>query len=488
MKDQNRTYLSGDPYYCSQMIAEGLEKADHNNIERGLSEAYDLFVDYMLEDRHDYLMSLGRDLNAAYFPHRSKATGSFGTTVSYLGQIRALINLCDYVTQRLVPESLWQVVSRSKYTKPIMQALQKNGAMLATELCANASLPYPTQLQRTVQPLVDEGLIRREKFGKNVWYSLTSTGRLMTSRYFGIEDTNILDSVFPAVLSKLMTGWQNLNDFVDDIRVNLPIDALRPLIISILSSLHRFGIAEEEAGNWRIPSRLSRKKRELVDTSKYPELMSAARLIEKEYEQLRIGGVSDKNTVDEAKNILDEVSTKVMTSKTKPHTLRVKIILERAKCSALSGNWQTTFALVGEAEAAAQTHDIDACLLDTELRGIWSYMEVACLEPQFVKVNNYITRGDYYQIRDVLLIIYRLLDSSQRWNSGASLAIRLLRIALDMTRAFEESQPEYEQRIIGPSIRQRQQMDYEKEQIEACLERWQPLEKTEHRMLSVSSR
>jgi len=273
MKDQNGTYLTGDPHYCSQMIAEGLEKADHNNIERGLSEAYDLFVDYVLEDRHDYLMSLGRDLNAAYFPHRSKATEPFGKTASYLGQIRALINLCDYVTQRLVPESYWKVVSRSKYTKPIMQALQKNGTMLATELCDHAGLPFATQLQRTVQPLVDERLIRREKFGKNVWYSLTSTGRLMTSKYFGIEDTNILDSVFPVVLSKLMTGWQNLKDLTDDVSVNLPITTIRTLIVSILSALLKAGIAEEKDDNWRIPSRLSKEERELVDISKYPDLI-----------------------------------------------------------------------------------------------------------------------------------------------------------------------------------------------------------------------
>jgi len=283
-----------------------------------------------------------------------------------------------------------------------------------------------------------------------------------------------------------MTGWQNLDDLADDIRVNLPIAALKPIIISILSGLHRFGIAEEEDGNWRIPSRLSREKRELVDISKYPDLISAGRLIEKEYGQLRIGGVSDKNSIDKARNILDEMSTKVMTSKTEPHALQVRIILEKAKCSALGGDWQTTFTLVGEAEAAAQTHDIDAGLLDTELRSIWSYMEAACLEPQLVQVNNCITNRDYYQTRDVLLTIHQLLASSKRWNSGASLATKLLRISLDMIRAFEESQREYEQ-TIEESIRQ-QQADYEKELAKSSFGRWQPAGKIENRILSVRSR
>ncbi len=471
MKDQSRSYLTGDPYYCSQTIAEGLKKNDPNNIERGLNEANDLFVDYVLEDRHDYLVSLGRDLNAAYFPHRSKTTGPLEKTASYLGQIRALINLCDYVTQRSVPESLWQVVSRSKYAQPIMQALQKNGAMLATELCDHAGLPHATQLQRTVQPLVDEGLIRRDKFGKNVWYSLTSTGRLTTGKYFGIEGTNMIESVLLPILSKLKIGWQNLNDLADSIRTNLPITTLRPIIGSILSALHRIGIAEEEDGNWRIPSRMFRGKQELFDISKYSKLVSTARIIEKEYEQLRIGGVSDKNSLDKARKNLDEMSAKVMTSKAESHALQLKMILERAKCSALDRDWQTTFNLMGEAEAAAQTHDIDAGLLDTELRSIWSYMEVACLEPQLVQVNNHITRRDYYQIKNSLLTIQHLITSSRRWDSGAGLATKLLRIALGMARAFEESQREYEQ-MIDEISRQQQQVDYENKLTEECSNRW----------------
>ncbi|MBA7605948.1 hypothetical protein ES703_13084 [subsurface metagenome] len=487
MKDQNRTHWTGDPYYCSQVIAEGLEKGDPNNIERGLSVANDLFVDYVLEDRHDYLVSLGRDLNAAYFPHRSKATGLFGETASYLGQIRALINLCDYVTQRSVPESLWQVVSRSKYAKPIMQALQKNGAMLATELCAHAGLPHATQLQRTMQPLVDEGLIRREKFGKNVWYSLTSTGRLTTGKYFGIEDTNIIESVLPPILSKLMAGWQNLNDLADNIRANLPITTLRPLIGSVLSALHGIGIAEEQDGNWRIPSSLFRETPELVDISNYPELMNATHLIEKEYEKIRFDGVSDKKSIDKARSTLDVMSTKVMSSKTEPHALQVRIALERAKCSALDRDWQTAFALMKEAEAVAQTHDIDTGLLDAEFRNVWSYIEAACMEPQLIQVNNCIMRGDYYRIKDALLPIHHFLTSSQRWNSGASLATKLTRIALEMAGAFEESQREYEQ-IIEEGIRQRQQEEYEKDQAKACFRRWEPAEKIGYRMESARIR
>jgi hypothetical protein len=262
---------------------------------------------------------------------------------------------------------------------------------------------------------------------------------------------------------------------------------LRSLIVSILTGLHRFGIVEEENDNWRIPSRLPREKQDLVDISKYPKLVSATHIIEKEYEKLRLGGVSNKNSIDKARKILEEVSTEVMTDKTEPHALQVKIILERAKCSALDGDWQTAFTLMGKAEAAAQTHDIDAGLLHAELRSVWSYTEAACLDPELVQIDNCITQRDYSQIRDALLIVHRLLHLSQPWNSAAHFATKLLRIALDMTRALEESQREYEP-IIESSMTQRQQVDYEKEEAKSIIGQWQPAQEIENRMLSVKFR
>ena len=45
-----------------------------------------------------------------------------------------------------------------------------------------------------------EGLIKRERCGKNVWYSLTSSGRIMASKDFAKDDTSVLASVLAVAL------------------------------------------------------------------------------------------------------------------------------------------------------------------------------------------------------------------------------------------------------------------------------------------------
>jgi len=122
--------LSTSSFYCGQTIIRGLESNDVGSIQSGLSSAYDLFVHFILEDRRDDLLTLGRDLNAAYVPYREQASDTSTDIISYLGQIRALINLCDYISQRLVPDRIWQVVNQSKYAKPVLQTLLVNGGFL----------------------------------------------------------------------------------------------------------------------------------------------------------------------------------------------------------------------------------------------------------------------------------------------------------------------------------------------------------------------
>lgn len=487
MEDQNCTPPHRRSHGFSQMIAEGLEKREYNSIEHGLGAAYDLFVEYVLEDRHSYLMSLGRDLNAAYFPHRSEDSEPSGRILSYLGQVRALVNLCDHFTQRLLPEGLWEVVSRSKYTRPIMQAIQRNGAIPATELCAAADLPFPSQLQRTVQPLIDHGLIRREKFGRNVWYSLTSTGRLVTTKYFGMEDTNVLDSVLPAVLSRLTDGWQSFDALVDSIRCDLPVAKLKPLIASILSSLQRSCIAHQHSGSWRIAPGLLTETRELIDISRYPELMRANSLIEEGYGQLRTHGAFAGSCVDKARTILDSLSADEVTSEAEDHAFGFKVALEKAKCSALSGDWKTAFALIRDTESASQTCGVDAASLRWELGEVWKCIEVGCLDPLLGQISG-MTHRDYDAHTDVLLMIHRVLTCSQPWNPGAGIAIRLSCLSLDMAREFEELEREYQQITIEDSISEWQKEAYNREQTGACARRWQPLADTADTTLLVASR
>lgn len=434
-----------DSYYCARKIEEGLDKNSVEDIEKGLSLAYELFVNYVLEDRCQNLLTLGRDLNAAYFPYRSEVRAPDTLIISYQGQIRSLINLCDYVSQRLVPERAWQVVSKSKYAKPILQILMKNGAMLATELCAGSGLTHKTQLARTVLPLIDEGLVRQEKFGKNVWYSLTSTGRLMAAKHFRTEETSALESILPAVITRMGRGWQSLNDLIDNIRVNVPISTLRSLVISVLSALQEAGIVEEREGNWRIIPRLSMDGKRSMDISAHPDLMAAAAIIEKEYEQLKLSGMADKDHIAKARSILEKAESAVAASSTDQHAIHVRIALERGKCAALEGNWNAAIDLMREGETTARLQGIDTKILERELERVWSYVQQASVEPLVAYAKNYVARKDYDSAKDILLSIFNIYAQAGRPLTNVTLSKEILGVTIHLSKLAGDLKRELDQ-------------------------------------------
>lgn len=483
--DGKRDWLR-DSYHCSQAIAEGFERNKIEDIDRGLSRAYDLFVDYVLEDRHDDLLELGRDLNVVYFQYRPEVTELFTTTSSYLGQLRALINLCDYVTERLVPERLWHVVSRSKYAKPILQALLENGATLAKELSAYAGVRHESQLSRTVQPLVDEGLVRREKFGKNVWYSLTSIGRRMAGKHFGAEGIDTLEAIMPAVVAKLASGWQKLSDLVEGIRVNVPVSTLCTLIDLVLSTLHAAGIAEEREGNWRIPPSVPAESLGFEDVPAYPELMRVATLIEREYDQLRIGRVADKGRISEARNILESLEANITGSETKQHALQAKIALERAKCSALEGNWEAALGLADKAITVAQVQSIDTERLEREVMRVLSYVQTTCVGPQIELAKDLVAKKDYCNARNILLTIYSIYQHVERSNiRSTAIPCDVLELAIGMATAAVEFEEEFERRLDEAVVRAT--AAYGGGQRLADIERWKPVREAELGYLGTSS-
>ncbi|MBI4267572.1 MAG: hypothetical protein HY662_02175 [Chloroflexi bacterium] len=231
-----------DPYFSTRAIEEGLKSRDVKAIESGLSTAYDLFVNYALEGHQENLLALGRNLNSIYFPYRSEANDISAGISEYLGQLRALINLSEYIAHHLVPLRSLQVVGQSKHAKQVLQALLKNGSLRATDLAGLAQLPHKAQLVRTMQPLVDERLVRREKFGKNVWYSLTSAGKLIVTKHFGTSETGISDdAAMQALLSRAKNclqrpDYQALTDTLLRIRSVL-IPAQHPVVQSNLAAM-----------------------------------------------------------------------------------------------------------------------------------------------------------------------------------------------------------------------------------------------------------
>lgn len=431
-------------YDCGRMIADGIKGNNAERIELGLSRAIDLFVDYVLGDRRDSLLTLGRDLNNAYLPHRREVKDQFIKTISYLGQVRALVNLCDYITQRLIPEEAWRAVSQSKYAKSILQTLLKNGTLQASELCSSVGLPHRSQLLRTIRPLVDEGLVRREIFGKNVWYSLTSDGRLMSNRYFGALDTGTLESILVGIMTNLRSEWLSLQELIDGIAIDLHTTVQSSLVTAVLWALRRAKIVEEDGGRWRIVQIPPRQEQELVDISKFPELLRSVELIEKEYERLRTDGVIKQNHIDEAEKILINMYTEFAKKSIERPDILVRVIFEKAKCSALNGNYQSTFALMKEAETLAQAHDIESKWMESQIRMIWPYIQTTCIEPQLVLAKANVDNRRYYETRDTLLTIFGILAGSYGHKAQPDLPVEILQIAVDLATAADELQQEQE--------------------------------------------
>lgn len=435
-----------DAYACARKIEEGLGESSIDEIEQGLSLAYDLFVNYVLEDRCESLLALGRNLNAAYFPYRSQLKEPDILISSYHGQIRSLINLCDYISKLIVPQSAWLVVGKSKYAKSILQALLADGAMLATDLCERAGIIHKTQLSRTILPLMDEGLVRQERFGKNIWYSLTSTGKLMTAKHFGAEEARIIESVLPVVILELQGGWHTIGDLIDNLKLNIAIPTMRSLVLSIISALQEAGIVEERAGNWRIiPNQFGEVSKPSA-VSINPDLKSAAAIVAEAYKQFRVKGVVEQDRINEARNILHKLELSIIESIPDQHATNIRIAIERSKCAALEGNWTSAVQIMHETEVLVPLLEIDqsfhSAVLDRELETVWSYIQDVSIDSLVKSANGYIARRDYNSAKDIITEIYTIYSKARRPLADTNLLLNIIEVALQLSKAAGSLQRE----------------------------------------------
>lgn len=233
-------------------LKSGFKDHKMDDIEQGLNQAYKLFVENLLENKHDNLVILGRNLDDAYFPHRLKDISPTNKEISYLGQLRALVNLCDYVSRLRIPQQVWKNIRQSKYVEPILQALLTNGSLLAIELCKSIELPHPSQLSRLVRPLIKEGVIIVEDIGRYNWYSLTATGRLIASERAVSEILIEPNKIVNEIILQLKEGWKSKIDLTEQINVIMPISIRNSIVDVVLITLKEAGMAEEKDGRWRI--------------------------------------------------------------------------------------------------------------------------------------------------------------------------------------------------------------------------------------------
>jgi len=158
-------------------LEEGLETHDLGKIEKGLPLAYDLLVDAIIDRNREELVLLARDLNSVYLPHKNTTSGTF-IFQQYLGQLRALINLSDYLSNLLVPIEALRI-AREKKPKHILQILHKRGTSTLEDLRSQVTLTELVPVLHILGILMEANLVRCETFGADAWYSLTSTGRLV---------------------------------------------------------------------------------------------------------------------------------------------------------------------------------------------------------------------------------------------------------------------------------------------------------------------
>lgn len=237
-----------------KQIQNGFKSNNIVNIETGLLKSYEDFIKFILEDKRDDLINLGRDLSIIYSPIRMEDKSKKYKEITCLGEIKALINLCDYATQLKVPRQIWMKIGKSKYTGPIMRSLLNNGPMVATDLSTAIGLPHTSQLTKIVVPLLSEKVIYIEVLGKNTWYSLTATGRLMANKMFGADELQELNEVIPSIISKLRENWSSIDQLIELVDQSTSGISKYILVNILLLALKEAGVIEEKDNNWRINS------------------------------------------------------------------------------------------------------------------------------------------------------------------------------------------------------------------------------------------
>jgi len=405
-----------NPNACTILLEEGFSKEKVETIERGLVLAYEFLIDYLLDGNSDALSSLSRDLNAVYFPYRFYANEPANVKASYLGQVRSLINLSDYVSNRLVPDRLWQVVSQTKYGRTILQVLSKEGAVQAKELCSAVGIPHNSQLSRTASNLVDQAIIRRQQVGKNVWYSLSAIGKLMAARYCSMKETSAIESFIPTILTRLQRGRQDFYNLVECVDETIPLPSRQIILRQVLSALSAAGIVEEQDGSWGITSQIRGKSAgdiHLLDI-KHPLLDSAAGIIKLEYEQYSMFGIVSSAKLMEAKELLAKVEAEVSNGEDKQAGLIIRNMIETAKLYALNRNWREAINMMKQLMLVTRNQGVEMEVIQRELDIVWSYVETFSIRPLVWKAKQMVRRADFGGVASSLMLVNEICKEVSR--------------------------------------------------------------------------
>jgi predicted transcriptional regulator len=241
---------------CQEIIQNGFKNTNNLQIDMGLGIVYDCLVDYILNNKFTPLIKLARILNEVIVTNKKKKANDSFNSSYYLGEIKALLTVSDYISQLTIPEEIVQSINNSKYNKRILRVLFNGDSMPASDLCTHIGLPHRSQLHRLTTTLVKEGILRRDKWGKYVWYSLTSKGKQIAEKFTSSYESEVveLSSNFLVLLNKILSKLKSGISVTDtsivdyDEKIMIPGTQKRQLLNKILDLLKQYHVIEENKG------------------------------------------------------------------------------------------------------------------------------------------------------------------------------------------------------------------------------------------------
>ena len=225
-----------------EALKEGFETGNLDLIKKSVSDVQRLFIDSLLEDgTSGTLDELGRELSKVVLKHLSSDQAEREDQY-YIAQLSTITSLCDYIARAQPRIEEIQAATSTSYGPKILDVLGHRGATTAGELVSKIEMPHKSQLSNTITKLIDAGLVRQERYGKNIWYSSTARGTLLAMRYFQFQPKWAEDIRF--LLSEILrrskdTKGTHPDELMENLKHQLSLsdETARQVVTDVLSVL-----------------------------------------------------------------------------------------------------------------------------------------------------------------------------------------------------------------------------------------------------------
>jgi len=224
-------------------LYEAFETKNLDSIKKSVSDVQRFFIDSLLEDSaSETLEEMGRELSKVVLKHLSPSDQADREDKYYIAQLSTIASISDYIARAQPRIEEIQAATSTSYGPRIIDILHHRGATTASELVSKIEMPHKSQLSATVAKLIDAGLVRQERYGKNIWYSLTARGTLLAMRYFQFQPKWALNVRF--LLAEILRRSKDAkgthpNELMEDLKHQLSLsdETVRQVITDVLSVL-----------------------------------------------------------------------------------------------------------------------------------------------------------------------------------------------------------------------------------------------------------